>query len=499
VVDQHLRPFANGELNRDLGVVLREDRRRVDGGVFVAEVLIGQLQRVAVHGELSRHERRARGQAEASAKRRLVDRFIAGERHRIHDRGHPFGDGDAGDDRHLAGVRAARGRLHGAHDLRRRKAAPPIEVPDQRHVGVEQRRGIRLTVAHAQCRPELGDRNRRGTGNLVLGDPKQPAAVDRKRHFQLAVLLDPRVRRPRIAIALSPEELLDAVGRVLEQILVHRTLALDRHEFLALVRRQRIEAGDRHLRARRHRQRHMGPTILVFEPDLGLRLRLVIAVGAQLLDIAIDARAERNRQIRRAGAQPQPPEQLAALDRRLSDDVDVADDRSRTGVQREHQDSALRLVLDVGARRDRGMQVTPLPKEIGEQTRHVGQPAERRRSAVAFHDGAAQVVAVDAGLPFAAGETDLGDRMNRRQLVAERDPAILELGIDAHVFEPRQAEEMGHGLPHLAHRQRPTGERFDDAREHGIDGRAAFNQQPYRADGFTEIVFDGGRGGAREE
>ena len=132
------------------------------------------------------------------------------------------------------------------------------------------------------------------------------------------------------------------------------------------------------------------------------------------------------------------------------------------------------------------MQVTPLPKEIGEQTRHVGQPAERRRSAIAFHDGAAQVVAVDAGLPFRAAETNLGDRMNRRQLVTQRDPAILELGIDAHVFEPRQAEEMGHGLPHLAHRQRPTGERFDDAGEHrdrrsgGLQSGAAPSRRAYR-------------------
>src|SRR4029453_13498358 len=50
VVDQHLRSFANGELNGDLGVVLHEDRRRVYGGVFVPEGLIRHVARFAGDG-----------------------------------------------------------------------------------------------------------------------------------------------------------------------------------------------------------------------------------------------------------------------------------------------------------------------------------------------------------------------------------------------------------------------------------------------------------------
>ena len=55
----------------------------------------------------------------------------------------------------------------------------------------------------------------------------------------------------RVAVALRAQVLLDPVARVLEQILVDRAFALDRHELGAAVGRQRIAGEhDAHVRAR---------------------------------------------------------------------------------------------------------------------------------------------------------------------------------------------------------------------------------------------------------
>ena len=89
-----------------------------------------------------------------------------------------------------------------------------------------------------------------------------------------------------------------------------------------------------------------------------------------------------------------------------------------------------------------GAQVTMLAQPVGDDPRHVGDAAERRRDAVAIDDRPPQRAGVDARRIEQAGEADLRHRVNRDELVAQRDAAVLERGVDADAFELAEAEQM---------------------------------------------------------
>ena len=299
-----------------------------------------------------------------------------------------------------------------------------------------------------------------------------------ERDHQLRVRLLAGMRRRRVPIALRSQVLFDAVARVLEQILVHRPFALDRHELDASVRRQRVpREHDAHARARRHRQRQVGDAIAVGQAHDRQNLRFVVTAFATGVDVPLDACIERLALIRRAGREAKAVEELGVRHRRRSDDLDRADLRPHARIDREDQGGALGRVLDVRSRRDGGVQVSALAQRVGKNARHVRGPAERRRDAEPVDDGAAQRTLVDAGRTERAVEADAGDGMQRHQLVGERDAAVLDRRIDADALESPEAEEVRHRLAHLHHRQRLAGRGPDDLHHQRLGRVAPFDHE----------------------
>ena len=122
------------------------------------------------------------------------------------------------------------------------------------------------------------DGDRFVAGDLDARDPVLGAAGDGEGDDQVIALgLAGEVCR-RIAVALTLPERLDALGRVLEQILVGRSLARDRHQLVAAIAGQRI-AAELHADPRTglddERQRHL--VIDVIELRRHRHPRLVVA------------------------------------------------------------------------------------------------------------------------------------------------------------------------------------------------------------------------------
>ena len=371
VVDEHLGTFADGERYGHVRAVLAELGPGVDGGALVPEILIRELKRVAVHGELSRHIRRAWLQRHAPAKGFFRHRLVACERHAVYRRAHALGDDRAHGHRHLGRRRSRRDDLDPRTHFRGGEPAPVVEVLDHLDVRVQPGGRERLAVAQPQAGREFGQRHRRVARDLERRHLELLAACHGEGDDQLAVRDLAGMRRLRIAIPLRPQMLFDAVARVLEQILVDRALPLDRDQFGALVRRQRIAGEhDAHARPRRDRQRQVRDQVPLAEAHRGDDLRFVVAALAALLGIALDARAERLALVRRAGRQPEAIENFGALGRRPQD-LHRADPCPRTRIDREDERRPFGVVLDLGTRRDRRAQVAALAQRVSDDARHV--------------------------------------------------------------------------------------------------------------------------------
>src|SRR5207253_1300337 len=104
---------------------------------------------------------------------------------------------------------------------------------------------------------------------------------------ELRVALLARMRRLRLAIAEVAQIVLDSVGRVLEQVLVDRSLAFDRHELVAPIARQWIAGeDDADVRTRIDGERDVGDAVLVARaPDWRRRAVAVGDDAAQRADI----------------------------------------------------------------------------------------------------------------------------------------------------------------------------------------------------------------------
>jgi len=166
----------------------------------------------------------------------------------------------------------------------------------------------------------------------------------------------------------------------------------------------------------------------------GNDLRLVIAASPAIGDILFDPRCERFRLIRRALLQTKPRQEFGFRHRRTANHFDVANRRPRTRLDGERQDGAFGIVFQLGSRLNRRMAVAAFAQCVLEEARDPREPAERRRVAEAIGDDAAQRAFVDARAG-GAGEADLRNRMDRHEIVAQRDPATLERRVHPHVLE----------------------------------------------------------------
>ncbi len=216
-------------------------------------------------GNLRLKEGGAGAQAQMRAQRGFRHRLVLPSNpHRRDDRAHAFANRDAHEQLHLPAAGGPLLRFQRRVGLRGGESAPAIQRLDAGEVGVETGRGERLAVAHAQSRTEIGQRHRRVAGDL---DPRHAvlrAFLHGEGDQQLAVRLRAHVRRRRVAISLGAKVLLDPVARVLQQIFVDRPFALDRHELVVRVGRQRIPGkDDAHVRPRRDGQRDVRDPIVV--------------------------------------------------------------------------------------------------------------------------------------------------------------------------------------------------------------------------------------------
>src|SRR5205807_10366348 len=116
-----------------------------------------------------------------------------------------------------------------------------------------------------------------------------------------------------------------------------------------------------------------------------------------------------------------------------------------------------------------------------------------RRRAVAIGDDAAQRADIDTGGARASGESDVSDRMDRAELVAQRHARVLERRVDADVVEAAQTEQMRDRLAYLHHRQRRAGGRLDDRHEGGVGRLPPFEKEPYSANRFPDEIGNGRR------
>ena len=118
-----------------------------------------------------------------------------------------------------------------------RVAATPVLLGQRGGVRVDRRLDEQVAFARAQQRPQVGLGHRAGAGNGHARRSELRAATHREHHGQTAVARRPLVVGVGIAISLRAQVLFDAVGRVLEQVLVHRALALNRHQVAPLLLR----------------------------------------------------------------------------------------------------------------------------------------------------------------------------------------------------------------------------------------------------------------------
>ena len=294
-----------------------------------------------------------------------------------------------------------------------------VEIFDERRIVGDAAVGKRLSLSQLQRHLEFRRGDVRVARDLEFRHAVLRAAPDRERDDELRVALLARMRRLRLAIAEVAQIVLDSVGRVLEQVLVDRSLAFDRHELVAPITRQWIAGeDDADVRTRIDGERDVGDAVLVGELNRGGDLGFVVAALAAILDVAFQPRGEPLAPERRALDEIDSPQQLASRQARRAGDVDGAYRRTGAGLERERQRCTLGRMIEPHRGRHRRMQVPVCGQRIRQEADHVARAPDWRRRAVAIGDDAAQRADIDTGGARASGESDVSDRMDRAELVA---------------------------------------------------------------------------------
>ena len=108
------------------------------------------------------------------------------------------------------------------------------------------------------------------------------------------------------------------------------------------------------------------------------------------------------------------------------------------------------VVLEHRPRRDRRVEVAALAQRVRRESASCprrGRAAATRRSDRRSR-GAARPDRCP-GTPSGPSKRIAGDRMDRDELVAQRDAPVLQRRVDADAFEPAEAEQVRHRLAHL--------------------------------------------------
>ena len=355
VIDDDLRTLADGKADVGARVVLRQRGARSHRDALVPAVAVLQIDPIAIRGHLDLRERAVRRRRHHGAQ--LVGREdrVARERHVADERSRPFDDPHGNLDPLIVGgtaIVAARQLGPDGFHHRARKAARAVDVADGANGGVERRLHERLAGLQRQQLLQLGIRH----GHVAVhpdhvNDMPAPA-LHREGDGQLAVTLDPAVVGEGIAVAADVEILFDRTRRVLEEVLIGRSLEPDRHQPLAVRFRQRISRKrHRHTRSTVDRHRDGCRTVgrKVHRVD---RPRLVVVARAEVVFVALKLAANRLRVVGLPLPHRGLRQERVAIDRVELLELDSSDDRARPRFDVEHHRGAIGVVRFLDTRRD---------------------------------------------------------------------------------------------------------------------------------------------------
>ena len=121
-------------------------------------------------------------------------------------------------------------------------------------------------------------------------------------------------------------------------------------------------------------------------------------------------------------------------------------------------------------RLDARVEIAPVAIHGGERLGHIGHPRGGGRGAEPVADRSPQNPFVECD---AAGERNPSHRMHGQQLHPEGDAAAGRSGVDAHVVEAAEAEEVRDAVPQIAGGERLPDVRDDQIRQRRIGGGGA--------------------------
>ena len=329
-------------------------------------------------------------------------------------------------------------------------------------------------------RPYFLDRHRLIAGDLhaFRHDPKGRALPHEEDDVELSL----RLQRTDGDVGF-PEPLLlqvgtDAADRILEQVFVDRTLALERHQFGLLVGWQRIAfEADGDDRAGQDVEPQIGGAAIVGDPRQLAGHRPQVAAALEAPRVIREPLVEALAFVHPARRQGQALQHRLARGLRLADDFDGTDAGLRAGLDVEDQDGSLRIVQlgRIGA--DRDAEVAVVLVELFERPHHLRDASRLRGAAEALGHGVAQA---PLGQPEVAAKLHPIDGANRDEVVAELDGAIGRVdGFNLDVLEAPEGVEVSDGRAHGRHRQRLPDARLDEIDERGIGGRHAFDEHTH--------------------
>ena len=464
VLDEHLGAFLHHKRDVGGGPVGQEGHARVHDGRRVPAVEQHQRHAVAVHGDLLLVVRPAGGRGDGRAQRGLGHRGLARHGNRADQRARPFVDREADLDGHRRG-RAGRRRRHRRH-RGLRVAAAAVLLGDGGRVGGHRAFQEQLAFARAQQPADLGFRHRRRALDQDAPGAELRAARDGEDHRQAVVAGRALVVGAGVAIALCAQMLADAVGRVLQQVLVHRPLALDRHQLAAQPRRQRIALED---------DRDQGAAVDVDEqrrlagartrPQLVIRPRLVVPLLAEVAHQPLELPVHIRLPVQLAGLEVEPLGNRRQRDRRVAFDGHARQAQPRPGRDVDHQDAGLARIDDVGPGRDDGLRVARVAQDLEQKRREVVEPRQGERRPEAVRDAVAQHPLGHARL---AAEGDAAHRARGHEGVDHRHAAVGPAGGRHHVVEPAQPHEVRDRLAHGGGRQRLADARLHQVEQHRV-------------------------------
>ena len=339
-----------------------------------------------------------------------------------------------------------------------------------------------------QQRRELGGRDARVARGLDRFDAMQRPTRDRQRHDQLAAFFLAGVRRQPGAIASLPQCVLDRAARILEEVLVDRSLGANRDQSFSIAFGQRI-AGKHEadvgtgLHGQGHRQRSS-----VGRVDVRLaHARLVITALPERFLERDDPRGDGDLIEGPARHQAKRANQFRLRFERR------AGDRRRTNrdalpcFDRQHQLGELwRVVFVLNARQNRRVLETALCKQRL-------QPADHVVDAIGGRQSAEPIVELSANHRLRqdriAGQGDFRDALDRNQLPAQRHSLIAGRRKDAHIFEAPETNQMIDRAADVAHAERFANPRFHEFEQSGLPDQHAGYFDAHIGDGLAEVLL----------